>query len=245
MPGLRYADGKHTFFQGRYVTVGTSPPGSAWAQNPIPRIHFDSTSSGQPASYAKEFNCTHPAHGVGCRQFDPYACEEMAVNPQYDAPWGPVLGAPPRRLNTDIEGICSGDWVSGEITDNVIIPGDLPTGDYVVGFRWDCEYDWPPLLFRPAALYKSLSAVILTFLFCSRRATLVGRRHRFGAPVQTFILRERNEDSGVKSHRSPHTLTATIMTVVTQHDALSLSNREVVQDNKSFHAMYSPYYPFP
>ena len=140
MPGLRYADGKHTFFEGRYVTFGTNPPGSMWAQNPIPRIHFDSTSSGQPASYANEFNCTHPAHGVGCRQFDPYACEEMAYNPLYDAPWGPVRGSPPGRLNTDIEGICSGDWVSGEITDNVIIPPDLPTGDYVVGFRWDCEY---------------------------------------------------------------------------------------------------------
>ena len=45
--------------------------------------------------------------------------------------------------NTDIEGTCSGDWVSGEITDNVIIPADLPTGDYVVGFRWDASA-WSP-----------------------------------------------------------------------------------------------------
>ena len=43
----------------------------------IPRIHFDSKSSGQPASFAARFNCTKPARGIGCRQFDPYACEEM------------------------------------------------------------------------------------------------------------------------------------------------------------------------
>jgi hypothetical protein len=55
----------------------------------------------------------------------------------YDAPWRAVRGS--TDPNTDIEGTCSGDWVSGEITDNVIIPADLPTGDYVVGFRWDCE----------------------------------------------------------------------------------------------------------
>ena len=34
------------FFAGTWVDQGTSPAGSTWAMNPIPRIDFDSTSSG-------------------------------------------------------------------------------------------------------------------------------------------------------------------------------------------------------
>jgi hypothetical protein len=135
MPSLRYADGKQTYFKGRCTNVGTNPPGSTWCQNPIPRIHFDDRSSGQPASY--KGRCVHPAKGIDCRQFDPYACEDEEINPLYDGPWQAVRGA--KDPNTDIEGVCAGDWVSGEIADQVGIPSDLPAGDYVLGFRWDCE----------------------------------------------------------------------------------------------------------
>ena len=38
----------------------------------------------------------------------------------------------------DVEGRCSGDWTAGIIVDQIGIP-DVPPGDYVVGFRWDCE----------------------------------------------------------------------------------------------------------
>ena len=33
--------------QGTFVDQGTYPPGSTWAMNPIPRINYDSSSSGQ------------------------------------------------------------------------------------------------------------------------------------------------------------------------------------------------------
>ena len=39
----------------------------------------------------------------------------------------------------DVEGACSGDWTGGVIVDEVLIPADLPAGDYVLGWRWDCE----------------------------------------------------------------------------------------------------------
>ena len=45
----------------------------------------------------------------------------------------------PTARTGDIEGDCSGDWTGGQIIDEVIIPKDLPSGEYVVGFRWDCE----------------------------------------------------------------------------------------------------------
>ena len=33
----------------------------------------------------------------------------------------------------DVEGDCSGDWTGGQIVDEVVIPADIPKGDYVVG----------------------------------------------------------------------------------------------------------------
>jgi len=49
---------------GTFVTEGTSPDGSMWAMNPIPRINFDSSSSGQPEG---ETGCKRPAIGSECR----------------------------------------------------------------------------------------------------------------------------------------------------------------------------------
>ena len=34
---------------------------------------------------------------------------------------------------------CSSDWVVGVISDHVILPKNLAPGDYVLGWRWDCE----------------------------------------------------------------------------------------------------------
>lgn len=41
--------------------------------------------------------------------------------------------------SVDVEGACSGDWTAGVIVDRVVVPQDLPAGDYVLGWRWDCE----------------------------------------------------------------------------------------------------------
>ena len=38
-----------------------------------------------------------------------------------------------------MEGRCSGDWTDGQIIDTIAIPAELVAGDYVLGWRWDCE----------------------------------------------------------------------------------------------------------
>ena len=38
----------------------------------------------------------------------------------------------------DAMGSCSGNWIGGVMVDEVVVP-PLPAGDYVLGFRWDCE----------------------------------------------------------------------------------------------------------
>ena len=75
-----------------------------------------------------------PAVGIACRQFDPPCAEQL-----YDGqPWHGTPG-PHNHNNVDVQGDCSGDLTAAAIVDHVILPKDLPAGDYVLGFRWDCE----------------------------------------------------------------------------------------------------------
>lgn len=125
---LRWNNGSRFPIDGTFVDEGTWPKGSTWAMNPIPRIDFDSSSSGQPADFKGcIFNHGHVS-GPACRQFDP-PCP-------WDAGW---YSQPGRTGSVDVEGACSGDWTGGVIVDQVIIPADLAPGDYVLGWRWDCE----------------------------------------------------------------------------------------------------------
>lgn len=96
--------GKQTFFQGTYVSEGTTPAGSTWAMNPIPRNDTHQTG----ASFAPR-------------------CKEV-----------PNCGSTSRL---DSKCTCSGMWgpYNLEIVDKVQVPHDLPQGDYVLSFRWDCE----------------------------------------------------------------------------------------------------------
>lgn len=73
-PRLKWNDGTSAPFKGVYVTVGTSPPGSAWAMNPIPRIN-PGPGSGMPDG----IKCSPgaPITDLACRQFNPTACKEV------------------------------------------------------------------------------------------------------------------------------------------------------------------------
>lgn len=122
---LQWNDGSIQHIKGTFITEGTYPPNSMWAMNPIPRINFDSHSSGQPNN---NNNCRHPAVGSDCIEFDPPCLG--------DDGWYPVssLSNP-----IDVMGKCSGDTINLSIVDYVKIPNDINEGDYILGWRWDCE----------------------------------------------------------------------------------------------------------
>lgn len=126
---LQWNNGTRLPIKGIFVDEGTIPAGSTWARNPIPRIDFDSTSSGQPKGFTGCSLDHGEPTGPACRQFDP------------PCPWDSGWYAQPGRgqASVDVEGDCSGDWTGGVVVDQVIIPAYLKPGDYVLGWRWDCE----------------------------------------------------------------------------------------------------------
>ena len=123
---LQWNNGTRLSIPGTFVSEGTSPPGSTWAMNPIPRIDFNSHSSGQPASFSGCDFVNGTVVGAACRQFAP-PCDG-------DTGW---YSQPGQTGSVDVEGECSGDWTGGRILDTVKIPANLPAGDYVLGWRWE------------------------------------------------------------------------------------------------------------
>jgi hypothetical protein len=95
-----------------FVSEGVLPEGSTWQLNPIPGWGVVSHGG---------WNYTSK------RWFDPPCDDPMSLHP----PQGDL------RLS---QGLCSGEWLTNITTyDQLRVPEHLPPGEYVLGFRWDCE----------------------------------------------------------------------------------------------------------
>jgi len=112
-----------TAFNATRVSQGTNPAGAQWTKNPIPAC--GDTSGG----VGKGGQCTTP--------------------PQFEPPLPGLYGygaASCFDFSGDGNSTCTAEqsqyWVerfSFNIIDKVQIPADLPTGDYLLSFRWDAE----------------------------------------------------------------------------------------------------------
>jgi len=92
-----------------FVSEGTLPEGSTWQMNPIP-------------GYLVQKN--HGDWGCCKRWFDPPCYDPYSLNPT-------------QGLS---QGLCSGEWLTNVTTyDYLKVPEHLESGEYVLGFRWDCE----------------------------------------------------------------------------------------------------------
>jgi len=94
------------------VSNGTSPEGSMWRKNPIPRAWRD-----VQGNWGKGSNQLQTGEG-----FQPY-CKDNGIDKDGNAY------------------SCTSEWgpYNMEMVDMVTIPANLKPGPYVVGFRWDCE----------------------------------------------------------------------------------------------------------
>ncbi|MBS90668.1 MAG: hypothetical protein CMN64_22860 [Sphingobium sp.] len=106
---LRLANGTSLSIAGTFVSTGTTPRGSTWAMNPVPAC-----GDALPGSYNR--SCGSP-------QFPPPpGCDETC--------WGDsdeTIRGGHRRA------------VLPTIVDRLRVPAALAPGDYVLGWRWDCE----------------------------------------------------------------------------------------------------------
>ena len=96
---LMFNNGTRLPVAGVFVDVGTTPAGSTWARNPVPRIDYDSKSSGQPRGFRGCKLVHGDPVGKACLQFEP-PCP-------WDDGWYAQPGGP--KHNVDVEGACSGD----------------------------------------------------------------------------------------------------------------------------------------
>ena len=168
---LLWNNGTRLSIPGVFLDKGTNPIGSTWARNPIPRIDWGSGDT-QPAFGG---SCISPRghRTANCVNFKP-PCEEGLWDNGKDGmlPWRKIDATAPAD---DVQGYCSGDWTGGQIVDEVVIPANLPKGEYVVGWRWD----W--CVIGPALLVWCLLRLVLPVLRAQRgddaNLDVVWRRH--------------------------------------------------------------------
>lgn len=124
---IQYSDDKanRTAIPATRTSEGTNPPGSQWTRNPIPA-------------------CSGYMGGVGsiaCNkaQFEPVLKDVIKPHPKYAQMPGLYGFGPGAGYFIEDEKQFWTARFNFNIIDEVMIPADLPAGDYVLGFRWDCE----------------------------------------------------------------------------------------------------------
>ena len=155
--GLLFEDGSVEMIQPVHVNQGTTPPNSTWAMIPvaptklgptcIPGPHDDPKA---PNSCDPKNNPTTPCGCTPCPQTpgsDCSRCDNCYEEPAYP---------PFRHDGKPVSGV--GPVVG--IMDVVKIPSNLPPGEYVLGWRYDCEVRLPSI----AVSQQKLISICLLFM---------------------------------------------------------------------------------
>jgi len=119
-------EANRTAIRATRTSDGTNPAGSQWTKNPIPAC-------GGAAGGSDSYGCGKKP------QFDPPLQDWIFGHPTY-APHRGLYGFGPGAYarNTAMQKF----WLERfnfNVIDQVQIPADLPVGEYVLGYRWDCE----------------------------------------------------------------------------------------------------------
>lgn len=148
---IKYSDGSRPEFTIPAVTtsVGTYPAGSMWRKNPIPMCNCDlgfsckASAEEQVAAAAAAAGKAYGPDPDDSTMFKPYPKSNFhpgqtsticPTGVQYPSQWDYGLGGPPYY-----PGQAGPTVYEYEMVDQVKIPADLPSGDYMLNWRWDCE----------------------------------------------------------------------------------------------------------
>lgn len=134
--------GQQIFFNGTYVSEGTSPIGSMWSRNPIPRTRIgNGTLAAFPPYCPDQPDCTKAPVFLSPTQSHAHAHSQSQSHAS-------KAGSESHQVETRVQEQqsycrCSEGGETGlgdlEIVDQVQIPADLEPGEWVLGWRWDCE----------------------------------------------------------------------------------------------------------
>ena len=124
----------YTFENGTGFHTEDYPAPRPGAPGPTPELSFLAQSPGLWARNPLPDHVMEKPHNLSAWEFPP---------PCHDDISGPT------------KGLCSGERpFHVAIVDVLQIPADIPAGDYVVGFRWDCE--------ESAQIWSSCSDITIT-----------------------------------------------------------------------------------
>lgn len=111
-----------------YTTEGTTPAGSMWARGPIP------TCAGSSGGYAG-FDFSHVVSKIDCEPY-PWRAENTRET-QFTPPLPGLFGWGTDYV--DQWAHVPDHYMPYFIMDRLQVPSNLPTGDYVLSWRWDVE----------------------------------------------------------------------------------------------------------
>jgi len=147
--GILFPDGRVVTIKGEFITEGTFPEGSMWSRLPIPASGLgprclsgpNDTDSTPNGCQEWEGRLNHNGHVDGpcvpCPETPGSDCSRCS-NPGWADPKHPVTPSTPA---TAFRPYVPGVYESPQhnVIDVVKIPAHLPPGEYVLGFRYDCE----------------------------------------------------------------------------------------------------------
>jgi hypothetical protein len=132
---LEWADGQQQRIPTTLVSEGTLPVGGTWAKNPLP--HADQQG---PPEFAPPCGNVSDTRDSCCSYPWP-----LKGNHTADAPCAKL---------SDRQHCCFGrDPVGVLVLDKLVVPAHIEPGQWVLGFRWDCE--------RSAQVWQSCADVTI------------------------------------------------------------------------------------
>lgn len=118
------------------LIVGTHPAGSEWKRNPVPACNF-CNSLDCSLNDTNDCNADCSGHGV------PWCPAGMTQFPEPlpgVSGWVGQFGGNNRTL--PMSNSRPGDYLPFSIMDRIVVPSVLPTGQYLLSWRWDCEQSY-------------------------------------------------------------------------------------------------------
>jgi len=123
------------------VSEGTHPVGSEWARNPIPGCYYcDQSACGSLLPNVTDCYIDDNVTFCGGKEWE--EVEHCAENCSLFGPDYPEDGGTPcttPQFEEPIPGVSGSATLPWNILDTVVVPSDLESGEYILGFRWDSE----------------------------------------------------------------------------------------------------------